>query len=344
MKKLLNTLYVTSPDAYIGRDGDNVVVKIGDDQKTTRMPIHLLESIICFGYAGASPSLMQLCCDKGVSLSFFTEHGKFMGRVYGPISGNILLRKKQFIWATDEMISLRLAKRFILAKLLNTRSVLRRALRDHPSVHQDGSVEKVMMQVSSLIKQIDRTTNADELRGIEGLSAQRYFGVLSYMILSQKKDFLMRGRTRRPPMDRMNALLSFLYTLLTHDMVGALESVGLDPQAGFLHQARPGRPSLALDMIEELRLHMADRLAITLVNRQQVKASDFIITEAGAVTMTDKNRKEILLAWQKRKKEEIIHPFLKEKIQIGLIPYVQAMLMARHIRGDIEDYPPFIWS
>jgi CRISPR-associated protein Cas1 len=343
LRKLLNTLYVTSTDSYIARDGENVLVKTENEIKF-RVPIHNLEGIICFGFAGASPALMQLCCERGVALSFFTEHGRFMGRITGNVSGNILLRKSQYNWSENKDITLRIVSRFIVAKIINSRAVLHRAVRDHPNTVNKALLESKMKSLSRLAKDVSKSTDLNVLRGIEGQAAQFYFSVFNELLLSQKADFKFNGRNRRPPMDRINALLSFLYTLLTHEVVAALESVGLDPQAGFLHRVRPGRPSLALDVMEELRPHFADRLAITLINRNQIHANGFMIKDNGAVIMNDATRKEILLAWQKRKQELIVHPFLEEKVPFGLVPYIQAMLLSRHIRGDLEDYPPFFWK
>jgi CRISPR-associated protein Cas1 len=343
LRKLLNTLYVTSTDSYIARDGENVLVKT-DNEIKFRVPIHNLEGIVCFGFAGASPALMQLCCERGVALSFFTEHGKFMGRVTGNVSGNILLRKSQYHWTENKEITLRIASRFIVAKIINSRSVLHRAVRDHPKTVDTTLLISTMRNLSRLAQDVSKSTDLNVLRGLEGQAAQFYFNVFNELLLTQKEDFKFNERNRRPPMDRINALLSFLYTLLTHEVVAALESIGLDPQAGFLHRVRPGRPSLALDVMEELRPHFADRLAITLINRNQINANGFMIKDNGAVIMDDKTRKEVLLAWQKRKQETIIHPFLEEKVPFGLVPYIQAMLLARHIRGDLEDYPPFFWK
>jgi CRISPR-associated protein Cas1 len=343
VRKLLNTLYVTIPEAYLARDGENVLVKAENEVKF-RIPVHNLEGIVCFGFAGASPGLMHLCCEKGVALSFLTEYGKFLGRVTGQVSGNILLRKNQYRWTDSDEISLRLANRFILAKIMNSRAVLHRAVRDHSSVVDSKLLSNTMMGLAHLAKQLDQVKELQVSRGIEGKAANLYFSAFNQLILCQKEAFYMTARNRRPPLDRINALLSFLYTLLTHEVAAALESVGLDPQAGFLHRDRPGRPSLGLDIMEELRPHFADRLAVTLINRNQIDASGFVIKENGAVVMDDETRKEVLLAWQKRKQEEIIHPFLEEKVSLGLIPYIQSMLLARHIRGDLEDYPPFFWK
>lgn len=343
MRKLLNTLYVTMPESYLACDGENVLVKI-DNEVKFRVPVHNLEGIVCFGFAGASPGLMHLCCERGVALSFLTESGSFKGRVTGRISGNILLRRNQYRWTEDSHISVRMAKRFIAAKIVNSRAVLHRALRDHPRTVDISVLADTMTALVNTIKQLERAEDLSVVRGIEGQAANLYFSAFDELILTQKEAFRMTGRNRRPPLDRINALLSFLYTLLTHEVVAALESIGLDPQAGFLHRDRPGRPSLALDVMEELRPHFADRMAVTLINRSQINTDGFIIKENGAVIMDEKTRKEVLIAWQKRKQEEIIHPYLEEKVPLGLVPYIQAMLLARHIRGDIEDYPPFFWK
>jgi CRISPR-associated protein Cas1 len=343
MRKLLNTLYVTIPEAYLARDGENVLVKV-DQEIRFRIPVHNLEGIVCFGFAGASPGLMQLCCEKGVAISFLTESGKFMGRVTGKVSGNILLRKKQFRWSDNEAEALRIASRFIMAKIWNSRAVLHRAVRDHRDVVDESLLLDTMRELATLANQADRAQDLYVLRGIEGQAANLYFSVFDQLILSQKEAFYLVSRSRRPPLDRMNALLSFLYTLLSHEVIAALESVGLDPQAGFLHRDRPGRASLALDLMEELRPYLADRMALTLINRNQISSSGFVIKENGAVVMDDVTRKTVIAAWQKRKQEEIMHPYLEEKIPVGLVPYAQSLLLARHIRGDLEDYPPFFWK
>jgi len=339
----LNTLYVTMPDAYLACDGENVLIKVENEIKF-RVPVHNLEGIVCFGFAGASPGLMHLCCERGVALSFLTEYGNFMGRVTGRISGNILLRRNQYRWTESNEIAVRLAKRFITAKIINSRAVLHRALRDHPQAVDTQLLTQTVKDLARMVKQLERAEDLSVIRGVEGQAANLYFSAFDQLILTQKDAFRMTGRNRRPPLDRINALLSFLYTLLTHEVAAALESIGLDPQAGFLHRDRPGRPSLALDVMEELRPHFADRLAVTLINRNQIDSEGFVVKENGAVIMDEKTRKELLVAWQKRKQEEIMHPYLEEKVPLGLVPYIQAMLLARHIRGDIEDYPPFFWK
>ncbi|EGO64858.1 type I-C CRISPR-associated endonuclease Cas1c [Acetonema longum] len=343
MRRLLNTLYVTLPDAYLACDGENVLVKV-DNEIRFRVPVHNLEGIVCFGFAGASPKLMYLCCERGVALSFLNEYGKFMGRITGNVSGNVLLRRTQYRWADDKEISVRLSRRFIAAKIINSRAVLHRALRDHGKVVDNKALEYAMACLARMPERLEKALDGNTVRGIEGEAAHLYFSNFNQLIVSQKDGFPIFGRNRRPPTDRVNALLSFLYTLLSHEVAAALESVGLDPQVGFLHRDRPGRQSLALDVMEELRPHFADRLAVTLINRNQISEAGFVVKENGAVIMSDETRKEVLTSWQKRKQEEITHPYLEEKIPLGLVPYVQALLLARHLRGDLEDYPPFFWK
>jgi CRISPR-associated protein Cas1 len=342
MRKLLNTLYITTPDSFLACEGENVLIK-NDGEVRFRMPVHNLEGIVCFGFAGASPKLMQLCCERGVALSFLSSYGKFLGRVTGRISGNVLLRRTQYRWSDDLEASNRLSRRFISAKIINSRAVLHRALRDHSEI-SDNKINNSLNVLARMPERLERAADGDAIRGIEGEAANHYFSNFNKLLLVQKDDFRINNRNRRPPTDSMNALLSFLYTLLAHEVTAALESVGLDPQVGFFHRDRPGRPSLALDLMEEMRPHFADRLAVTLVNRNQIKSAGFNIKENGAVLMDDNTRKEVLTAWQKRKQEEITHPYLEEKIPLGLVPYVQSLLLARHIRGDIEDYPPFFWK
>lgn len=341
MRKLLNTLYVTTPDSYLARDGENVVIRVGNEERF-RLPVHNIENIVCFGYPGASPALMGLCAERNVSVSFLTEHGKFWGRLSGPVKGNVLLRRKQYRWADDPQKSIEISRLFIGGKIANCRSVVQRALRDHGN--DSNSVE--LTAASNLLeirkKQALIAENADILRGIEGDAANSYFGVFNHLIVSQKSDFEMKGRNRRPPKDPINALLSFVYTLLAHEVQSALETVGLDPYVGFLHTDRPGRASLALDMMEEFRPYLADRLVLSLINRKQISATGFKIRDESGVIMTDDTRKEVLTAWQKRKQEEITHPFLCESVPIGLLPYTQALLLARFMRGDLDNYPVFV--
>lgn len=343
MRKLLNTLYVTSPDSYLTKDGENVVVSVNQEKKM-QLPIHTLEGIVCFGYAGASPSLMHMCATGNVGLSFHNEYGKFMARISGPVQGNVLLRKKQYKASDDNEYQLSVAKNCIIAKILNSKHILQRATRDYKNEIDCEKLEITVKNLQISLRNIEKVDNIDSLRGIEGDSAKLYFGVLDELILHQKEDFYMESRNKRPPKDNFNALLSFLYTMLAHDVQSALESVGLDPYVGFLHCDRPGRASLALDLMEELRAYLADRVALSLINKKQITSKGFTVKENGAVLMDKDTRKTVLENRHKRKKEEIIHPFLNEKIPVGLIPYAQALLLARYLRGDINEYPPFIWK
>ncbi len=343
MRKLLNTLYVTTPDSYLHRDGQNVLVKVGSEEKF-RIPAHNLEGIVCFGYMGASPQLMQMCSEHNIGLSFLTPHGKFLGRVNGKVRGNVLLRRTQYRVADNPLASLDIAKVFIAAKIINCRTVLGRSLRDHGDFIQSERIRSVDNLLIENLEKIVTCQDADTLRGIEGNCAKFYFNVLDQLILKQKEDFFIRERNRRPPLDNMNALLSFLYTLLAHEMESALETVGLDSYVGFFHTDRPGRAGLALDMMEEMRPFLADRLALNLINLQQLSRKDFVKKESGAVFLNDNGRKTVLASWQKRKQDEITHPYLNEKIPIGLIPYAQSLLMARFLRGDIDGYPPFFMN
>lgn len=338
MRKLLNTLYITTPEAYLSKDGLNIVVSV-DKEERFRIPIMNVEGIVTFGYMGASPGLMKLCMDNNVSLSFMTQHGHFICRIQGATRGNVLLRKKQYSLSEDENIALHLAKLFISGKVFNTRNILQRFIRDNGT---NEEIESVIKQLDWRKKRIIQAENMDILRGEEGHAANTYFDVFDHLILHQKEDFTFHGRNRRPPKDEVNAMLSFVYTLIANDVAAALESVGLDPYIGFMHTVRPGRTSLALDMMEELRAYLGDRLVLSMINRKQVTKKDFIRQGDDSFVMTDDCRKELLTTWQKRKKEIIEHPFLKEKIPIGLLPYAQAMLLARFLREDLDDYPVFL--
>lgn len=342
MRKLLNTLYVTSTDNYLSRDGENVVI-LAEQAEKFRIPIHNLEAIITFGYTGASPGLMHLCAERGVALTFLNEHGGFRARIQGKTSGNVLLRRKQYKFS-DGPEALQIAKRMIQAKVINSRSVINRAIRDYGEQDKSSQLQPIAVELKRLSRMVIHVDNLDTLRGVEGEAAKHYFSGMNELILTEKKAFMMTTRNRRPPKDRINALLSFLYTMLRLDVQAALETVGLDPAVGFLHRDRPGRASLALDLMEELRPYLADRLALTLINRKQISPKSFIIKENGAVLLSDEGRNIVLSSWQQRKKEEIRHPFLDETIEVGLIPYAQALLLARFIRGDIEDYPPYLWK
>lgn len=343
MKKHDNTLYVTTQGAYLAREGTNILVRV--EQKTRfRVPIQNLGGVVCFGNVGCSPYVMGLCGQQGVGISFLTENGRFLARVLGPQSGNILLRRAQHRATSDPDTSADAARAFLAAKIANSRAVLQRARRDHPDRIVPELVNDVVRKMEDILREIGTEIDMDRLRGMEGDAAHGYFVAFDELILQQKTDFFLYQRTRRPPRDNMNALLSFLYTLLTHDVVSACEAVGLDPQMGFLHTDRAGRPSLALDLVEEFRAMLADRLALSLVNRQQIDAKGFVRGETGCVTMTDATRKTVLIAYQKRKEEEIYHPFLQEKVTIGLLPHLQARLLARWLRGESDAYPAFFWK
>lgn len=342
MKRMLNTLYVTTQGAYLMREGDTVVVRV-DKEDRLRVPLHGLSGIVCFGRVSASPPLMGVCAERDVALSFFDERGRFWARVQGPVSGNVLLRREQYRRSDDPEQTAAIARSIVAAKIANTRTVLMRALRDHPEVDGAEELRAAPAHLVRLLKPLVRDIPLDTARGYEGEAAKTYFGVFDHLIVAQKEDFHFAGRNRRPPLDNMNALLSFLYAMLAHDTAAALEGVGLDPAVGYLHRDRPGRPGLALDLMEELRPVIADRVALSLVNRQQVRGDGFTRTETGAVNMDDDTRKQVILAYQERKQEEIQHPFLEEKVAIGLLPHASALLMARHLRGDLDAYPPFLW-
>ena len=343
MKKLLNTLYVTTPEAYLALNGENVVVQ-KDGEELLRIPLHNLEGIVTFGYMGVSPRLMGACAKRNVSLCFMSPNGRFLARVVGETQGNVLLRRQQYRIADNEVASCDIARNMIVGKLFNSRWVLQRATRDHPMRVNIERLDGACMHLQNALKDARDSIDLEQLRGFEGKGANAYFGVLDELILQQKEAFYFNGRSRRPPLDRFNALLSFFYALLANDIASALTTVGLDPYVGFLHRDRPGRVSLALDLMEELRPVLADRLAISLINRKELHADDFTLRENGAVIMSDDTRKAVIAAWQSRKRETLTHPFLDEKIPWGLVPFVQAMLLARHLRGDLEEYPPLFWK
>ena len=343
MKKLQNTLYVTSQDSYLALDGENVVV-LEDEKELGRLPLHNLEGIVSFGYRGASPALMGACAKRDVSLCFLTPQGNFLARVTGKVRGNVLLRKTQYAVSQNEEQSLLIAKNCVLGKVYNARWVLERAVRDHGMQIDKERVKRASEFLSVSLTEIRICTNKDRLRGLEGEAARVYFSVFDELILQQKKDFSFQGRNKRPPRDPVNALLSFVYTRLANSTASALESTGLDPYVGFMHTDRPGRISLALDIMEELRCAQADRFVLTLINKKMISGKDFEKKENQAVLLKESARKLILTEWQKKKKEVITHPFLKEKVEWGLIPFVQGMLLARHLRGDLEEYPPFLWK
>ena len=343
MRILGNTLYVISPDAYLSQDGENVVVQKKGDE-IHRVPMHNLDGIVAFGYTGASPALMGGCAERGIALTFLTMHGRFLARVCGEEQGNVLLRKEQYRVSDSEEKSAAVAREMVTGKLFNSRWVIERAARDYALRLDAEKLRGVSEAIARSLKRLSSAKTLEEIRGIEGEAATQYFSVLDQLILQQKEQFFFRTRNRRPPVDNVNALVSFVYTLLAHDTASALETAGLDPYVGFLHRDRPGRLSLALDLMEEFRSVLADRFVLTLINTRQVNGGGFVQKEDGAVLMDDDTRKAVLAAWQKKKQETMTHPLLGEKMEWGLVPYSQALLLARYLRGDIDAYPPFLWK
>ena len=338
MRKLLNTLYVTTPEAYLSKDGLNVVVSV-KQQEVFRIPAINIEGIVTFGYMGASPGLMKLCSYSGISLTFLSPNGRFVSRVQGATHGNVLLRKAQYALSDDEGWSMHVAQLMIAAKIQNYRNILRRYIRDYGDCQEvDDAVRVFDANKRYALHAEDKT----KLMGFEGIASNAYFEVLPKLILNQKEAFPFNGRNRRPPKDAVNAMLSLAYTLIANDCAAALETVGLDPYVGYLHALRPGRTSLALDIMEEFRAYLGDRFVLSLINKRQITPKDFLYQGDNGVVMTDKGRKTFITAWQNRKRETIIHPYLNEKVEIGLLPYVQAMMLARYIRKDIDDYPVFL--
>ncbi len=343
MKHHLNTLFVTTQGAHLGKEGDAVLVRV-ERETRLRIPIHTLGGIVCFGQVSASPFLLGFCGERGVGVSFLTENGRFLARLQGATSGNVLLRREQYRRADSPEGSAALARSFLVAKVANSRAVLLRALRDRPEGPGAEALAAAVVAMGQHLSELKAGVPLDSLRGTEGAAARAYFEVFDHLVAQQKSDFFFHGRSRRPPLDNLNALLSFLYTLLRHDVTAALEAVGIDPQVGFLHRDRSGRPSLALDLMEELRPSFADRLALSLINLKQIKASGFSPGESGGVMMDEATRKAVIGAYQKKKQEELVHPFLGEKITLGLLPHLQAALLARALRGDLDGYPPFLWK
>lgn len=340
MKKLLNTLYLTQENFYLTRERDNIVIK-QEGKVVQRFPYRIIDGIVCFSYLGASPSLIELCAEKQINLSFHTPQGRFCGRFVGPTNGNVLLRRQQYRLADAEE-SLIYAQRFILAKIANSRKYLLRFWRDHRDKVDNALFEEVNAELLKSLEQVQGADNKESLLGIEGQAANQYFRLFNEFVLSDKETFAFNGRTRRPPMDCVNALLSFGYSLLTYECQSALEAVGLDSYVGFFHTDRPGRASLALDLVEEFRAYVVDRFVFSLINRGQLNQKHFDIKENGSVLLTDKGRAIFIEAWQKRKHTEVEHPFTKEKVKLILLPYVQAQLLAKAIRGELESYPPFL--
>lgn len=342
MKKHLNTLFVTTQGAYLAKDGETVAVRI-EGETVLRVPLHTLESIVCFGNVGCSPFLMGACGERNVGLSFLSENGRFLARIHGPVSGNVLLRREQYRRADDTAFSAAVATSCVLGKIANGRTVLLRALRDHGDKVNACVVQETVDRLGAAIRRLQTGLSLEEVRGIEGDAARTYFSAFDHLIIRDKDHFFMHQRSRRPPLDRINCLLSFLYTLVVNDIRSALEAVGLDPAVGYLHRDRPGRSGLALDLMEEFR-PMADRLAVSLVNLGQLRRDDFVISDGGGVRMSDEARKTLLVAYQKRKQEEMVHPFVEEKMPVGLLFHMQALLFARYLRGELDGYPPVIWK
>ncbi len=343
MKQMLNTLFVTTEDVYLSLDGENVVAN-REKKELARFPLHTLSGIVTFSYAGASPALMGACVKRNICLAFCTPRGRFLARTSGLEGGNVLLRRKQYRLAEEEEESCRIARAMVFGKLYNARWSLERTRRDHSLRIDEKAFLDASEAIKNLLPQILEETELDRLRGLEGIGAVAYFGVFDGMILRDKENFFFRERSRRPPLDRVNALLSFTYSLLANDCASALESVGLDSYVGFMHRDRPGRASLSLDLMEELRPCFADRFVLTLINNQVLRAEDFETMESGAVLLSDDARKKLLKSWQERKQEVIRHPYLEEKLRWGLVPYTQALLLARYLRGDLDAYPPFLWK
>ncbi len=341
MKKLQNTLFVTTQGAYLAKEGESLVVR-SEKEKKFQIPVRNLDGVVCFGQVSVSPFLLGMCAEHDVSVSFLTENGRFLAKAVGSASGNVILRRNQFRMADDEGRSLSVARSVLSGKLVNSRTLLRRVARDRQGDTSE-SLDRAADSLGYAIRRLQSAATLEDIRGLEGEAARTYFGVFDHLLASDEQAFAFTGRNRRPPLDPVNCLLSFVYTLLLHDIRSSLESVGLDPEVGFLHRDRPGRPSLALDVLEEFRPAVADRLVLSMINRGQVKAGGFETSGSGAVTMDEDTRKEVLVAYQKRKQQEMEHPFLRERMPLGLFPFAQALLLARYIRGDLEAYPPYLW-
>ena len=344
MKKLLNTLYVTTQGSYLRKEGETVVIE-QEREKVMQVPIHTIGTIVCFGNVLCSPYLFGICGERDISISFLTEYGRFLASVNGPVRGNVLLRREQYRQADAQDVSAAVARNIIFAKIANSKVVLGRVMRDHGEKlgPKKKLLEVVIKNMARMSESLEASISLDDMRGVEGIAASQYFGVFDHLINRDDGEFIFHDRSRRPPLDKVNAMLSFTYTILAHDVRSALETVGLDPSVGFLHRDRPGRPGLALDLMEEFRSVVGDRLVLSLINRGQVKPKGFEVSESGAVLMDEETRKTLLSEYQRRKQQEVYHPFIKEKVPIGILFFIQANLMARYIRGDIDGYPPFFW-
>ena len=335
MKKLLNTLYITKQESYLHKERETIVIKQGGD-KLAQFPALTIGNILCFGQVSVSPFLMGYCGEQGIGLAFYTEYGRFLARVQGQQTGNVLLRRTQYRWADDQGKSVSIARLMVAAKIANCRGVLMREIRNHG---ENNGLTEAVEKLATSLRRVQHARSVEETMGIEGDAAGCYFGIFDTLLHGEGFEF--STRVRRPPTDPVNALLSFSYTLITHECASALQGVGLDPYVGFLHKDRPGRKSLALDLLEEFRAPWADRFVLTMINRRQCKQNDFVTEASGAVRLTDNARKEFLVAWQERKQVEVMHPYLQESVAIGLLPHCQAMLLARHLRGDTEQYTPY---
>lgn len=345
MKKLLNTIYVTSSEAALRKHGENLVVDIEDNERI-RVPLHMVGGVVVFGPVLLTPGLIMACTAGSITLTLCDRNGRFQGRIEGPVSGNVLLRKAQYAASDNVSSCANIVRALLIGKVSNQRQVLARSQRDYSQDYDEATkaiMRNTILRLAKIVQKLLVSDDVDAMRGLEGDAARMYFAAFPYLMRTTIKELKWRGRTRRPPLDPMNALLSFLYTLLTHDCRSGAESVGLDPAVGFLHKVRPGRPSLALDLMEELRPILADRLALSLINRKQVKIDDFETKDNGAVLLKDDARRTVLTAWQERKRDERLHPFLNESTPLGLVPYLQAQMLARHLRGDLDSYPPWLW-
>ena len=342
MRKFFNTLYITSQGSYLAKERETVAVYLDDDSKR-RFPFHNLEGIVCLGNVRISPYLIGACGENGITISYLSEYGKYLGRFSGGVSGNVLLRRQQYRFADQQEQTVQIARNIVIGKIFNSNTVLKRFIRDNPDNSGISEVQNVIQTLKRNIDQLKRADNLSRIRGLEGDSAAQYFSVFNTLILKQTEAMTFKGRNRRPPLDNVNALLSFIYTLVHHDTTSACEAVGLDPAVGYLHTDRPGRNSLSLDLMEEFRSFLADRLVLSLINRSQITDKDFEAHSSGAINLKDKSRKVVLEAYQNRKKDVLVHPFLGEKMPIGTVFFYQALLLCRYIRGDLDEYPPFFW-
>ena len=346
MRRHLNTLYIATQGAWLNKDGENVVVSL-DNVERGRVPLHTIGGIVGFGRVLISPPLLGACMTAGIAVHHMTEEGRFLARVEGPVSGNVHLRRTQYRWADDVARRDPIVRSIVAGKVLNQRAVVTRAVRDHGDTTPDAgraALTAAADRLNGIVRRLETRLDSDQLRGAEGEAGAVYFSIFDHLVRGEKPLFAFTGRSRRPPLDATNALLSFVYALLTTDVRSALETVGLDPAVGYLHTDRPGRPSLALDLVEEFRPFFADRLVLSLINRRQLGSKDFRTIDGGATLLTDDGRKTVLVAYQERKRDEILHPFLDEKVTVGLLWYIQAQLLARHLRGDLDAYPPFLWK